>query len=139
MDINVYLSFNGNCEQAFRFYEKALGGKIEAIYPYEGSPAAAQVPKDMVKKIMHARVTVPGGGTLMGSDACGPDGYQKPQGFTVSLNVEKPADAERFSRALSESGTTKMPMQETFWAARFGMCVDRFGIPWMVNCEAGKN
>ena len=82
---------------------------------------------------MHARLVV-GDRVLMGSDVP-PDHHDKPQGFSVSLGIDTPAEAERIFRALAEGGTVQMPLQETFWALRFGTLVDRFGIPWMVNCE----
>jgi PhnB protein len=108
-------------------------GKIEAMLTHEGTPAEQHVPADWRKKILHARLTV-GDQVLMGSDAP-PDRYEKPQGFSVSLNVNAPAEAERIFHALAENGKVQMPLEQTFWAVRFGMCVDRFGIPWMVNCE----
>jgi PhnB protein len=82
---------------------------------------------------MHVRLEV-GDSVLMGSDAP-PDRYKPPQGFSVNIAVEKPEEAERIFHALAEGGNVGMPLQQTFWAARFGMVVDRFGIPWMVNCE----
>ena len=130
MKLNSYLFFNGQCEAAFKFYEKCLGGKIEAMLTHEGTPAEQDVPSEWRKKILHARLTV-GDQALMGSDAP-PERYDKPQGFSVSLNVDKPAEAERIFRALSENGKVQMPLERTFWAVRFGMCVDRFGTPWMV-------
>jgi len=133
MQLNPYLLFNGQCETAFKFYEKCLGGKIEAMILHEGTPAADQVPAEWRKKILHARLVV-GDQVLMGSDAP-PDRFQKPQGFSVSLGVKDPAEAERIFLALAENGKVRMPIQKTFWAARFGMLVDRFGIPWMLNCE----
>jgi PhnB protein len=133
MQLNPYLHFNGDCEAAFKFYEKALGAKIESMFPHEGTPAAEQVPAEWRSKIMHARLMVDDQ-VLMGMDVS-PDHYQKPHGFSVTLGIKDPAAAERVYRALSENGTVKMPLQETFWAVRFGMFVDQFGIPWMVNCE----
>jgi PhnB protein len=133
MQLNPYLLFNGQCEAAFRFYEKCLGGKIEAMMTHAGTPAEQQVPSEWRNKILHARLTV-SDQVLMASDAP-PERYEKPQGFSVSLNIDNAGEAERIFRALSENGKVHMPMQQTFWAARFGMCVDRFGIPWMVNCE----
>ena len=133
MQINPYLNFNGQCEEAFTFYAQVLGGKIEAMMPHEGTPAAEHVPLEWRKSIMHARLSV-GDNVLMGSDAPPPH-QAKPQGFYVSVNVTKPAEAERIFDKLAERGTVNMPIQETFWAARFGMLVDRFGTPWMVNCE----
>jgi PhnB protein len=133
MQLNPYLMFNGQCEAAFRFYEKALGGRIEAMMRFEGSPMAEQTPPERRNKIMHARMTV-GDKMLMGTDAP-PDRYEPMKGFSVTISVDDPDQAERIFRALSENGTVQMPIQKTFWAARFGMLVDQFGTPWMVNCE----
>ena len=91
-----------------------------------------QIPPDYKKKIMHARLTIDGE-VLMASDAS-PGHFQKPQGFSVSLQVEDPADAERSFKALAEGGSINMPFGKTFFSKGFGMCVDKFGIPWMVNC-----
>jgi PhnB protein len=133
MQLNSYLTFNGQCETAFRFYEQSLGGKIEAMITHAGTPAEAHVPPEWRDKIMHARLNV-GNGTLMGSDAPA-DRYEAPKGSWVQIAIGDPLEAERIFQALAENGTVKMPMQKTFWAARFGMLVDRFGIPWMINCE----
>jgi PhnB protein len=128
-----YLLFNGQCEAAFKFYERCLGGKITFMTPHAGTPAEAQVPPEWRNKILHASLTV-GDAVLMGSDAP-PDRYEAPQGFSVTIQIKDPADAERIYHALAENGTVQMPLAQTFWAVRFGMLVDRFGIPWMVVCE----
>jgi PhnB protein len=133
MQLNPYLTFNGQCEAAFKFYEQCLGGKIEAMMPHAGTPAEEHVPVEWRNKIMHARLAV-GDGVLMGSDAP-PERYEKPRGFSVSLQIKDPAQAERAFHALAEGGAVQMPIQATFWAARFGMLVDRFGTPWMINCD----
>jgi PhnB protein len=133
VQLNPYLFFNGTCEEAFKFYEKCLGGKIEAMMTHAGTPAEAQTPPEWRNKILHARLVVDGQ-LLMGSDAP-PDRREEPKGFSVSLQMKDPAVAERIFHALAENGNVRMPIQETFWAARFGMLVDRFGIPWMINCE----
>ena len=133
MKLNSYLSFDGRCEAAFKFYEKCLDGKIEGMFPYEGSPIANDVPAEFRKKLMHATL-VSGDQTLMGADAP-PGRYQKPNGFSVTFNLKDVAKSERIFKSLSEGATVTMPIQETFWAARFGMFVDQFGTPWMVNCE----
>lgn len=133
MQLNPYLLFDGNCEAAFRFYEQCLGGKIEMMQTHGGTPAEAQTPPEWRNKILHVSMKV-ADTLLMGSDAP-PGHYAKPQGFSVSINLKDPAEAERIFQALAENGTVRMPLQETFWAARFGMLVDRFGIPWMINCE----
>jgi PhnB protein len=133
MQVNPYLTFNGQCEAAFKFYQEVLGGKIEAMLPHEGSPMADQVPREWRSKIMHARLSV-GDNVLMGSDAP-PDRFERMQGITVMLGIDDPGDAERVFHALAENGAVQMPIQKTFWAARFGMLVDQFGTPWMINCE----
>jgi PhnB protein len=133
MKLNPYLTFDGTCEEAFKTYEKILGGKIVAMMPHEGTPAEGHVPPDWRKKIIHARL-VTDGTILMGSDAP-PDRYQPMQGFSVTLNIKDPAEAERIFNAFAAGGTVRMPLGETFWAAKFGMLTDRFGTPWMINCE----
>ncbi len=133
MEINPYLLFDGRCEEAFKFYERCLGGNIETMMPHEGTPAAEHAPANWLKKILHARLNVKGG-ILMGSDAP-PGHYEKPQGFSVSLSLNDPKEAERIFHDLSEKAEIHMPLAPTFWAERFGMLTDRFGIPWMINCE----
>jgi len=133
MQLDPYLFFNGQCEEAFQFYAQCLGGKIEAMLPHAGTPAEEHVPAEWSRKILHARL-VAGDKVLMGSDAP-PGRFQQPQGFSLSLTIDNPAEAERLFHALAENGTVHMPLAKTFWAARFGMLVDRFGIPWMINCE----
>jgi PhnB protein len=134
MHIVSYLTFNGNCEEAFKFYEQCLGGKIATMIPHAGTPAEEFVPAEWRHKIMHARLDLDGVPVLMASDAA-PDGYQEPKGISVSLHLKDIAKAERILNALGEGGTVQMPFQKTFWAAGFGMVKDRFGIPWMINCE----
>jgi len=133
MQLNPYLTFNGQCETAFKFYETCLGGKIEAMFRHTGTPAEQHVPPEWRDKIMHARLAV-NGQVLMGSDAP-PDHYKEPKGFSVSLQFKDVREAERVFNALAENGKVGMPLQQTFWAARFGTLVDRFGIPWMINGE----
>ena len=133
MQLNPYLNFNGQCEAAFKFYERCLGGKLEALITHGNSPIADQVPPNWKDMILHARLVVDGQ-VLMGSDSP-PDRYEKPRGFAVTIGLNDAATAERVFSALSENGSVTMPIQETFWAIRFGMLVDQFGIPWMVNCE----
>jgi len=135
MQLNPYLYFNGTCEAAFKFYAKALNGKIDAMFPHTGTPAEQHVPAEWRDKIMHAKLDI-GGEVLMGSDVPPGQSEGSPRGYSVSLNVDKPAEAERVFKALSENGTVKMPLQKTFWAERFGMLVDQYGTPWMINCQA---
>ena len=133
MHLNPYLLFNGNCAEAFKFYEETLGGKIESMFPYTGSPAAEHAPPEWGDKIMHATISF-GDQKLMGSDAP-PGRYEQPKGMSVSIGLNDRDKGERIFNALAAGGTTIMPFEKTFWAAGFGMCTDRFGIPWMVNCE----
>ena len=132
MELSPYLNFNGDCAAAFRFYERCFGGTIVMMQTHGESPMKDQVPPDWRDRVIHARLVV-GGQALMGSDAP-PDHYERPQGTHVSISVAS-ADAERIFRALAEGGTVSMPFQRTFWSPGFGMVVDRFGTPWMVNSE----
>jgi PhnB protein len=133
MKLNAYLFFDGRCEEAFKFYEKVFGARIEMMLPHAGTPAESALPAEWGQKIMHARMNIQGN-LLMGSDAP-PGRGAKPQGFSVNIGVETPEEAERIFAALSENAHVGMPIAETFWAKRFGMLVDQFGTPWMVNCE----
>jgi len=135
MQINAYLNFDGTCEAAFRFYEKVLGGRLIGIETFRSAGVADFVPPGWEDKAMHTALVV-GDQMLMGSDAP-PGRFERPQGFSVSINVDTPEEAERIFGALSENGTVTMPLGETGWASRFGMLVDQFGTPWMINCQKG--
>jgi PhnB protein len=131
--INPHLSFDGRCEEALKFYETALGGRIAFMTTYEKTPAAGMAPKDWGGKVIHATFMV--GDQAIGAADAPPPHYRKPQGFAVTIDVDEPAEAERVFKALSDKGAVTMPIQETFWARRFGMVTDRFGTPWMINCS----
>lgn len=133
MQLNAYLNFNGQCEEAFKFYEQALGGKILVMSRFQGTPGENMVPADMRTKIIHARIQL-GDTVLMGSDSP-PDRASQPKGFGLSLQFNTAAEAEAKFRALCDKGEVSMPMGKTFFAERFGMLKDRFGVPWMVVCE----
>src|SRR5262245_56034882 len=133
MQMNPYLSFKGDCEAAFKLYERSLGAKPGSMVRYGGSPMAGDVPADWSDKVMHGSLTV-GGQVLMGGDVA-PDRYEAPKGFSLSLQVRTVVEAERVFLQLAEGGTVLMPLAKTFWAERFGMVVDRFGVPWLINCE----
>lgn len=135
MRLNPYLIFNGQCEAAFKFYEQCLGGKIEAMLTHGDAPTGEQVPSEWRNKIMHACLTL-GDRVLMGSDSP-PEHYEETKGFYVQVGSDDPVEAERIFHALAENGTVRMPIQQTFWSVRFGMLVDQFGIPWMINCDQG--
>jgi len=136
MQLHPYINFDGQCEAAFKLYQKVLGGKIVMMMNHGDSPMAGQVPKEWGEKILHARLEI-GDMVLMGSDVP-PEHHDKAQGFSISLSVADPAEAERIFKALSEKGKVSMPLRQTFWAVRFGMLVDQFGTPWMVNCEQAQ-
>jgi len=133
MKVNPYLNFNGQCEAAFKFYEQVLGGRITFSMTWGEMPGADKLPAETHKLIGHATLTL-GDQVLMGADAL-PGQYQQPQGMNVSLHLKDLAEGERIFNALAESGSVTMPFQQTFWSPGFGMCVDQFGVPWMVNCE----
>jgi PhnB protein len=127
-----YLGFNGQCEAAFKFYERCLGGKIVTMMTYGETPAAGHASPELKDRIMHARLLA-GEAELMGGDTP-QEQFEAPRGFCVSIQIDDPARAERIFNALADGGQVQMPIQETFWAARFGMLIDRFGTPWMINC-----
>lgn len=129
--INPYLDFNGNCAEAFKFYKEVLGGEL-LLLTYADTPMAGDVPPEMSQRMIHASLKN-GEQLLMGGDAP-PDRNCEVKGITVNLGFSDVAEAERVFKALAESGVIDMPLEKTFWAERFGMVTDRFGIPWMINC-----
>lgn len=133
MKLIPYLNFNGNCEAAFTFYARVFGSQIGDKMLYKGSPMEADVPPEWHDKIMHTYLQI-GDQELMGSDAP-PEYFKEPQGTEINIQIEDPEKAEQIFKALAENGTVTMDIQETFWAKRFGMLIDQFGVPWMVNCN----
>jgi PhnB protein len=128
----THLHFKGDCSEAFRFYAATFGGRIVFSMTYGEAPGAERGPPETRDQIIHARLDF-GSDALLGCDVPA-DRYEQPRGFNVMAHADKPGEAERLFRVLSEGGAIVMPIQETFWAYRFGMCTDRFGTPWMVNC-----
>jgi PhnB protein len=129
--LNTYLFFDGNCADAMRFYERTLGGKL-SLMTHAESPMAAQTPPGSADKIMHARLDFDGG-MLMASDWMAGQPYGGMKGFSLSLIYPTAAEARRMFDTLAQGGQVTMPMDKTFWAEAFGMLVDSFGTPWMVN------
>lgn len=131
MKLSPYLHFSGQCEEAFNLYAKVFGAKPASIHRFAQSPMAGQFGADWDNKVMHVSMPIDGV-LLLGSDAPGPH-FQRPQGFAVCIEAANEGEAERIYKGLSESGEIKMPLQETFWAKRYGHFIDRFGTPWMIN------
>lgn len=132
MKMNPYLNFDGSCVQALRFYQQVFGGELE-VMTYGGSPMAADMPAEMHDRAMHACLMT-GDFVLMASDAP-PEHYKPPAGIEVSLHFADAGEGERIFHALADGGNVTMPFEQTFWAERFGMVTDRFGTPWIVNCD----
>ncbi|HOX27167.1 MAG TPA: YciI family protein [Candidatus Krumholzibacteria bacterium] len=130
--LNPYVLFRGDCREAFEFYADCLGGRIEMMLTHGESPAAKDTAPGWRDKILHAQLRL-GSWTLMGSDAP-PEHYSTPQGFSVQVSLPDARQGEITFKRLAEGGTIRMPFEKTFWVERFGMLVDRFGIPWMLNC-----
>jgi PhnB protein len=126
------LIFNGQCDAAFTLYQQCLGGTVTFRLAWGDSPMADQAPAEWRDKILHATLSV-GGTALSGTDVL-PGVYQRPQGFHVQLNLDDAATAERIFTQLAEGGEVTVALQQTFWAQRFGAVVDRFGVPWSINC-----
>jgi len=131
MRTNTVPMFNGDSEKASKYYEQILGGKIEAMGSSAGTPIEREIPLERRNKILNARLIL-GDTILMGMDAP-PERDQLPKGFFVSLDVNGTAKAERVFHALEDGGKVDMPFQQTIWATRFGMRIDRFGIPRMIH------
>ena len=133
LQVTPYLSFKGDCEAAFQFYARCLGGEVGTLFRYGGSPMANQAPEEWQDKIMHGSLTI-GELVLMGADIA-PAGYEAPKGFSLSIQIKSVAEAERIFDELQRDGKVVMALEKTFWAERFGMVVDRFEVPWLINCE----
>lgn len=129
--LNAYLSFDGRCAEAMRFYAQALDARIETLLTVRESPMAADSPPEVQDQVMHAYLVGPGF-TLMAGDAMGMP-YQGVHGVAMTLNCDTVDEATRRFAALAEGGTVTMPLAESFWAQTFGMLTDRFGVPWIVN------
>src|SRR5262245_43019939 len=126
------LVFNGDCDAAFTLYQQCLGGTVTFRMTWGDSPMANQAPPDWHGKILHATLNV-GDATFSGGDVL-PGAYERPKGFQIQLNLDDVSAAERIFEQLADGGSVSVPLQETFWAKRFGSVVDRFGIPWGINC-----
>ncbi|HWW86663.1 MAG TPA: VOC family protein [Vicinamibacterales bacterium] len=131
MRLNTYVNFAGTCAEAFRYYEKHLGGKIGMLMTHGQSPDQSRMKPEWKDLVLHARITI-GGTELMGADI---ETAEPMRSAYLSVGVESDSEAERIFAALSDGGQVFMPMQETFFASRFGQLRDRFGINWMILHE----
>jgi PhnB protein len=135
MKVNAYLSFEGRCDEAIEFYKRALCAEVEAVMRYKDQPMPpGMVPEGWGDKVMHSSFRI-GDTVVMASDGQGP-GQATFKGVSLTLMVKSDAEADKFFKALSDGGTVQMPIDKTFFASRFGMVADRFGVPWMVITEA---
>ena len=130
MKLNPYLAFDGRCREAFAFYARILGGKISFIQTIGESPMASSTPPEAHGRVMHVTMQI-GDQVLQGADA--PGEFTQPAGFSVALHFDEAAEGERVFNALAENGMVQMPFQRTFWAKGFGMLIDQFGTPWIIN------
>jgi PhnB protein len=133
MKLHTYLNYGGNCEQAFRFYEQHLGGKITAMFTHSQAPGAPAMLPEQASKIMHARIII--GETELAAADVPPERFQPMRSAYLTLTVDSSEEAERIYGLLSGSGEIFMPIQETFFAHRFAMLRDKFGTSWMIIHE----
>jgi len=134
--VNVYLTFNGNCEEAFEFYRSVFGGEFEWMGKFEDMPPQDGVvlTQEDTKRVMHVTLRISEETVLMGSDITSQYGdVTVGNNFSISVNTDSKEEADALFVALSKDGAVIMPMENTFWGAYFGMFTDKFGINWMVN------
>jgi PhnB protein len=134
MQISTNLTFDGTCEEAFALYARLLGGTVTFTLRYRDSPMAGEVPDAWAHRVLHTTLMLPGGGRLFGYDAA-PGQYEPSRGFSLSTNPPDLETARAVFAGLAEGGSVTQPLEPTFWALAFGTLVDRYGIPWAVNCE----
>ncbi len=135
--VNVYLTFNGNCEEVFEFYRSVFGGEFAFIGRFGEMPPSEEykMPPEDATKIMHVSLPIGGETVIMGSDTSGEwsSNFNQGNNFSISINTDSKNEADRLFKSLSESGKVTMPMNQTFWGDYFGMFTDKFGIQWMVS------
>ena len=131
MKLNPYLAFDGRCREAFEFYQRVLGGQISFMQTIGESPMASSMPPESHGRVMHVTLDI-GDQVLQGADAL-PGPFTQPAGFCVALHFDDPVEGQRVFDVLALNGVVQMPFQKTFWAKGFGMFIDQFGTPWIVN------
>lgn len=139
--VNIYLTFDGNCEQAFNFYRTVFGVDFDGIWRYKDMPDSGYpIPEELKEKVMHVGLPVNASTSLYGSDsfsaACDGEPLVIGNNAAICLNTESEEESRCLFEALSQGGTVKMPLEPTFWAALYGVVRDQFGTEWMVNYEA---
>jgi PhnB protein len=137
MTLYPYLNFNGRCEEALSFYASCLGEGVRflELHRFEGSPMAENAPEGWGQKIMHASLGTEGQPLLLASDGMPGTPAEPPRGFSLAFGARSVEEAERVFAALAAGGRIEMPLAQTFFATRFGMLTDRYGVAWMVNCD----
>jgi PhnB protein len=132
-EMNSYLTFDGNAREAMEFYKTCLGGEL-AVMTFADSPMKAQTPPGAEKRVMHARLKS-GPTVLMASDTMPGMPFHQGNNFSLAISCDTPQESDKLFAALGAGGKVMMPLQETFWAARFGMLTDKFGVNWMLDVE----
>ena len=130
-----YLGFDGTCAEAMRFYEKVLGGTIKVMMSGAQSPMADQIPKEFADRILNAQLELPGGALLYAGDAPSHVPYEGIKGVSIVLNFDTVEEAESIFNSLAQGGRVTMPFSPTFWAGKFGMLIDKYGVAWIINGE----
>ncbi len=142
--VNIYLTFNGDCEEAFKFYQSVFGGEFSSFSRFNEMPPEASpepIPETMGKRIMHVSLPISKETELMGSDVGGEwtKSFIQGNNFSISANTPDKEEANRVFNALAEGGKITVPLADSFWGSYFGMLVDKFGINWMVSCDLPSN
>ena len=138
MNIHTYLTFNGNCREAFEFYQSVFGGEFHVLTTFADAPNDVDVPPEMKNTVMHVSLPI-GDGVLMGSDPGDPElPFNMGNNFSLSLSTDSVKQTDELLEKLSEGGEVTVPAENTFWGAYFAMCTDRFGISWMLMHELAE-
>lgn len=133
MQVQPYLDFDGRCDEAIEFYKRALGAEVKSLHRFKESPPGS-CPPGMEDKIMHAHLSIGDTAVLASDGYC--KGQKQFQGFSLALNLTDEGKADQVFGALSDGGQVQMPLSKTFFASRFGMVADRFGVTWMIHVAA---
>ncbi|GKX54198.1 VOC family protein [Leminorella grimontii] len=136
MELQPYLFFAGNCEEALQFYQRSIGAEVTYLLRYKDSPEphSDPIPEEWQNKVMHANVRI-GESQFMASDGKCDDNYPDFNGFSLTLHADSRKDAERLFKSLASGGRVTQPFQATFWSSGFGMVLDRFGVSWMIMSD----